>query len=185
MDSTIPIPSPSRDGKLRTVADWNEWYAMAKERARSLNIWEWCNPDTPLDQVPEYKTAPIAEDMPGDEATAEIKNRYWLVEMAVYKLENAAFEKWAEALFDMSHYISITVDPIHFPAIKAHSELHMKFRALKAIFGNQTAYKQDLRSKWHQTTSKEPTTKDIIGWTEQWMALYNHCLLYTSPSPRD
>ena len=136
--------------KLRTMADWPQWYSSVIRRAKSDGIWDYCNPELSEDASASAATATITASVHREliEPTRPTANEVKASATSLLDLNHTELQLWAalkddyydrmndfseksKAILELDDYIKSTLDHSKRTIIRNLTTPYEKLKALK------------------------------------------------------
>ncbi|KAJ5504596.1 hypothetical protein N7463_007470 [Penicillium fimorum] len=162
------ILSAMKGEKLKDAPQWPTWFAKVQLYAMQKNVWDHCDPDTPLTERPDTLREPVQPEYP--QGGNETDRRSWRDQADVYKMSYPRWEKQARGLSDVNEYILTYLDTMHHLALIPYRTPYDRLVYLRSRFARSTAYEEEIRMKWKVFAMQKPTG-DIEQWLQKWNSL--------------
>lgn len=163
--------------KLKDTPQWRTWFARIKLYAKQKKVWDLCNPDTDVDDLPEPLEEPDEPEYPDGGDSNEKKE--WRDLIDVYKIRYSKWEKQTKGLDDVNEYIVTYLDPIHHISLLEYETPYERLVYLRDRFARSTAYEEEIRMKWRAFAAQKPSRgTDIDGWLTTWNTLREHAVSF-------
>ena len=141
---------------LDKVDDWFNWIFLRKDFAKDHKIWQYVNPDTPKESLPDLEASnpkPLLTDYKAratklSDLSPEDRESYrWEVDQ--WRLDQVTIQRLEKALVDLNTEITRSIATRHLYLIQDLPTVHDRLVALKKHFCPSTAdWSRDLAAKY-------------------------------------
>lgn len=174
-------------------------------------VWDLCDPDIPIDDLPEPLEEPYVPEYPEGGDFNEKKE--WRDRIDVYKIKYAKWEKQARALGDVNAYIITHLNATHHLSLLRYKTPYQRLVYLQARFARSSAYEEEIlldgetqhkplvhlqarsarsavyeeevRFKWKIFASQKPSKgADIAAWLTRWNNLREQAVRLKQDDPK-
>ncbi|KAI0992344.1 hypothetical protein K3495_g15842, partial [Podosphaera aphanis] len=160
---------------LNNPGDWFSWLFVRKDSCRRNDIWQYVDPDTPRNQVPQLKepiepqvssyldtAASLADLEPGDR-----QSFIWDYER--YERKLAEYKKTVQALAEFNLEISKTISYKRIYLIQDCETPHDRLIALKKHLAPDVATRRhELTDRYNALKIAPSSSKKIESWLAEW-----------------
>ncbi|KAJ6111048.1 hypothetical protein N7486_003283 [Penicillium sp. IBT 16267x] len=175
---------------LRTDSQWQPWYAAIRRYAKSLKVWDYCNPEIPrMDHLeppkePDMPDPPQFE--PGDATGVALRTlreefkeekAAWRDDMEIYKLSMTKQQKIEKGMQLIDQALIVSVD-IKLQQLMDRLETpYERLRFLLKRFSHVQSRKMDVIMKWKREEVAGPKRgQSVLQWLEEWDLLREEVL---------
>ncbi|KAJ5644256.1 uncharacterized protein N7484_006763 [Penicillium longicatenatum] len=175
---------------LRTNSQWQPWYAALRRYAKTLDVWEYCNPEIARADHPEPPREPAMPEPPQfdpGEATGAalraLKEEFkeekaaWRDDMEIYKLSLAKQQRIRKGMQLVDQALLVSVD------IKLHQLMdrldapYDRLRFLMRRFSHTQSHKMEVMVRWREQHMKGPKRgQNVLQWLDEWDLLREEVL---------
>jgi hypothetical protein len=163
---------------LDTPNDWPSWLFIRKDSCRRHELWQYVDPDTPRDQLPQLipPTEPLYSDYQADatrllDLSNDDRSSYrWDYER--YERLHATYSKKVQALADFTLEISKTVAKRRLYLIQDCDTTYDRLVTLKKHLAPDVATRRhELTAQYNALKTAPRAIKKIEHWLTDWVRI--------------
>ena len=168
---------------LDKVDDWFNWIFLRKDFAKDHKIWQYVNPDTPKESLPDLEASnpkPLLTDYKAratklSDLSPEDRESYrWEVDQ--WRLDQVTIQRLEKALVDLNTEITRSIATRHLYLIQDLPTVHDRLVALKKHFCPSTTDRsRDLAAKYTNLKTAPRNTKALDQWMADWIHVTTQC----------
>jgi Reverse transcriptase (RNA-dependent DNA polymerase) len=147
---------------LRSPKDWHKWFGSIKTQAIAQRVWQYMDPDTPLDLVKPTKP-------PRPTTISETTRFNYTIDLEEYKEEKAVWVRADDNLGKMRRTICQTVASTHISDLAANVESPREILATlkKRLCPTEDTRENELLAQL-DALQKAPKSQNFEKWTYEW-----------------
>ncbi|EDU44960.1 hypothetical protein PtrM4_059550 [Pyrenophora tritici-repentis] len=168
---------------LNTPDDWFNWIFLCRDFAKDHKIWQYVNPDTPKESLPDLEAANPKPQLTDYKARAsklsdlstEDRDSYrWEVEQ--WRLDEITLQKQERALVQLNTEITRSIATRHLYLIQDLPTVYDRLVALKKQFCPSTADRsRDLIARYTNLKTAPRNLKKLDEWMADWIHITSQC----------
>ncbi|KAJ6096120.1 hypothetical protein N7486_006866 [Penicillium sp. IBT 16267x] len=175
---------------LRTDSHWQPWYAAIRRYAKTLDVWDYCNPETPrMDHLEPPKKPDIPDPPqfdPGDAVGTSLRTlreefkeekAAWRDDMELYKLSLAEYKAIRKGMQLIDQALIVSVDAKVQQLMDRLETPYERLRFLLRRFSHAQSRKVDVIMRWKREEVSGPKRgQSVLQWLEEWDLLREEVL---------
>jgi len=163
--------------------DWFNWIFLRRDFAQDHKIWQYVNPDTPKQSLPDLeasKPKPLFTDyLPGATRLSQLSpndRESYRWEVDEWRLDQVTLQKQEKVLVQLNTEITRSVAIRHLYLIQDLPTVHDRLVALKKHFCPSTADRsRDLVTKYANLKTAPRNPKALDQWMADWIHVTTQC----------
>lgn len=154
------VPATKTIAMLSEPSDWNPWMRSIRQYARSMNVWNWCDPDG---------TDTLNANVPQPPQQYKVAHPYWYTEWRDQKLDA---ERLLEKVQKVATRIGDTIAVSYLNTIPDEADTpRAMLRALRTAVGYNDELVETQLEAEHKRLMKGPSRTKISAWVNDWITL--------------
>jgi hypothetical protein len=164
---------------LEKPSDWSNWLMLRRDKAESTDIWDYCNPDQPKEELGAEPTRPRITDYKSDATKlsdlSEALQKDYRDALETFTFDYPRWEKKDRALRALATEILATVAARHLYLLKDQITAYDRLKTLKQhLCPSDRTRERELQTKFRDL-SKSPRGRGVEKWLEEWITVTDQC----------
>jgi hypothetical protein len=165
---------------LKSRDDWRAWYDNIQSLAKARDVWEYINPDTKKEELPQLPKEPEIPDI------EELPESQWKIHMQLWTARTNKYEKIKRGLAVVNEAIRGSISTLLIHHIYGKESVYDILKALKTQFA-PTKHQQSrmILAKYEKARKTSIKDSNLEIWLATFEAAYLECLAADRPEVKD
>lgn len=165
---------------LNSRDDWRAWYDNIRSLAKARDVWEYINPDTRKEELPELLKEPEIPDID------KLPEPQWKIHMQLWTARTNKYEKIKRGLAVVNEAIRGSISTLLIHHIYGKESVYDILKALKVQFA-PTKHQQSrmILAKYEKARKTSIKDSNLEIWLATFEAAYLECLAADRPEVKD